>query len=429
MRAGSYAVLTPPSPAMGAGLLALTMAFLSTVSRMTQVPSLGTTLCAMAFAWLVYFVLYSRSALPRTVMQVMLWALLLRGCTLWAVPELEDDWARFLVDGWASANFGSPYGVTPLELFEMPDIPLGISRLLSEVNNPDLPTIYGPTAQMFFFAAFKLGAGALWGLKVLLMIVDLGCVLLLANLFGRRCAWLYATCPLVLIEIHVHSHFESLGLALVLLSLWALKNKHALAAGILFALAVHTRIFALPFGLYLLGQHQRAQILSAATLTWVSLTSCAIFAGYSGISLGAFYHEWEFNSGLYAIFAQLASPTVAKFLGLSLILGAAFLLYKHCGRNASAAQWMVTVLGALFLVAPVVNPWYLVWLVPFGLILKLRWTMAFGALSLLSYIQLQYLDENAQALYNHPAWVRPVEYGCLFVVLLKDRFRPWSQGT
>ncbi|MEO7168555.1 MAG: hypothetical protein ABI016_16165, partial [Chthoniobacterales bacterium] len=44
-------------------------------------------------------------------------ALAFRVCGLWATPTLEDDYHRYLWDGWRTIQDGSPYDRAPEEFF------------------------------------------------------------------------------------------------------------------------------------------------------------------------------------------------------------------------------------------------------------------------------------------------------------------------
>jgi hypothetical protein len=71
------------------------------------------------------------------------------------------------------------------------------------------------------------------------------------------------------------------------------------------------------------------------------------------------------------------------------------------------------VLGVFFLLSAVVNPWYLLWLAPW---VAIRPT-APGIVALM-VVSLSYLHGGAihapeLAPYEHPKWLRPLEYGLI----------------
>lgn len=69
------------------------------------------------------------------------------------------------------------------------------------------------------------------------------------------------------------------------------------------------------------------------------------------------------------------------------------------------------VYGAFFLFSATVNPWYLLWLAPF---VALRpWSAGIAAMALvsLSYITGLNLGQSNLDNFEHPDWVRGVEYG------------------
>ena len=140
-------------------------------------------------------------------------ALVFRICGLWATPSLEDDYQRYLWDGWRTIQDGSPYGHAPQEFFAVPEKrPPGIETALNELNHPDLTTIYAPVTQLLFAAAAAIAPGSLLTFKLLLLLVDTALLPLLAAFGGRTAAWFYGWCPLVVTEIAFHAHPEAWAL-------------------------------------------------------------------------------------------------------------------------------------------------------------------------------------------------------------------------
>ena len=65
----------------------------------------------------------------------------------------------------------------------------------------------------------------------------------------------------------------------------------------------------------------------------------------------------------------------------------------------------------LLLLAPVVNPWYLLRVLPFAAIRPRPWAWTASEVVLLSYAT-GLKDMNLHP-FGHPWWVRPVEYGAI----------------
>jgi hypothetical protein len=95
-----------------------------------------------------------------------------------------------------------------------------------------------------------------------------------------------------------------------------------------------------------------------------------------------------------------------------------FVHYWRCGkRSLPHGEWLF---GSLLLVSPVINPWYLLWSLPFACRYPSLGLWVASAAILLSYVTGLNLEDSALAPYEHPAWVRPVEFGVIGLALLFD---------
>jgi alpha-1,6-mannosyltransferase len=72
------------------------------------------------------------------------------------------------------------------------------------------------------------------------------------------------------------------------------------------------------------------------------------------------------------------------------------------------------------LCAPVVNAWYLVWLLPFAVIYPSRWAWVASVSVLLSYAVGLNLAGSSLGAYELPVWIITLEYGVILLALLID---------
>lgn len=151
-------------------------------------------------AWTISLLLYffsRRSEGPIRIWDIILWAVIFRFIALGAIPIYEDDFYRFLLDGWVFANRGSPYDLAPLELFSNPDLPLFIHDILDQVNYPHVPTIYGPTLEYVFLLGYLAAPGNLLALKACFFTADLVLLRLIAKFFKPRHLFFLCLVPIV----------------------------------------------------------------------------------------------------------------------------------------------------------------------------------------------------------------------------------------
>lgn len=351
-------------------------------------------------------------------------ALAFRICGLWVTPTLEDDYQRYLWDGWRTIQDGSPYDHAPQEFFSVPEKrPPGIETALNELNNPDLTTIYAPVTQLLFGAAAAVAPGSLLTLKLFLLLIDLAILLLLAAWGGRAAAWFYGWCPLVVTENAFHAHPEAWGLLWLLAAWLCAERRRYLCAGALVGLAVGAKLFALiavPF----LAWRRPAVVLPSflAVLGVIYGPTLATGSSAEWAGLHAMASYFEFNSFGFALLSGLCGREAARVLWLlGFAISAALLFARWAAQKQSLPQAPVAdVLLVFFLLSPVLNPWYLVWLVPFVGATPSRPGVALLAVVPLSYATGLNLGDPTLASYAQPAWVRPAEFGIVILATLSS---------
>lgn len=347
-------------------------------------------------------------------------ALAFRVCGLWAPPTLEDDYQRYLWDGWRTLQDGSPYTTAPADFFSVAETrPPGVEIALHEINNPDLPTIYAPVTEALFAASALIAPGSLFALKFLLLLIDLGMLFLLRAWAGRPAAWFYGWCPLAVTETAFHAHPEAWAL-LWLIGAWVCaKRERWLAAGALAGVAVGAKIFALiaiPFLAWRRPVIVLASMLGVVGLIYGPIVASGSFAEWSG--LRAMAGSFEFNSFGYALLSRLSGAPLAHRLWLIAFgLAASILLLRWVWRERTFAQApLADVYLAFFLLSPVLNPWYLLWLLPFLGATPTARGIALLVVAPLSYATGLNLGDATLNPYAQPAWVRPVEFGFFLLV-------------
>jgi hypothetical protein len=375
--------------------------------------------------------------------RMLAWALVFRAIGAAGNPILEDDHHRYLWDGRTFAVRGNPYGDLPGDHFADASLEPEFQEVLDNINNPDVPTIYGPVCQLAFLLAHHAAPARLLPLKLLLLAADLLTLAVLLRLAAPHLVLLYAWCPLLIQETAFTAHPDSLGIALAVAALYASGRGAHARASVLAALAIGARHFVILLAPFVLARARgRDRALFAGTLAALYLPFVLQGTAAEWEGLSAFLGRWEFNSFIFGIVSAAGGPRLARAL-----LAAAFLvLYviifwrwrRRQGANrggvdgdaAAAAfprgDWIY---GLFFLLSPVVNPWYLLWLLPFVALRPSAWGVAALAAVTLSYAHGLHLGIPDLAPYEHPAWVRPAELGLVAAawavqVILERVFRP-----
>lgn len=354
------------------------------------------------------------------------WGIAFRFSAWLGVPLLDDDYARYLWDGWRMLVTGNPYEYPPIHFFGDPTVPATLQGVLDLVNHPHVPTLYGPGLQYWFGAAAWLGVGSLPVLKLLLVLADLGIVTLVRHLGGPRAALLYAWCPLVIFETAFNSHAEVLAILPLLAGIALHRSRNRFVSGLLLGMSAASKLTvlpAIPFVLRIRNAPGWAGFVVGAVVPYLPFGLLPSQADRAGLS--EFLASWEFNSSIVGMLGLFLPATGSRWVALALVAPLLWVLWRRKSQEIHAIPRLDLVFGVWFLGSAVVNPWYLLWMVPFAAIFPTRMIWAALVMVTLSYATSMNLGLSLAGPYNHPWWVRPVEYGAVLFAWLWS----WKQAT
>ena len=396
-------------------------------ARQPGEPDLECFFVLIAWTGLPAFALYwyfrdHHESLP--VGRMLCWAVIFRICGLVGGPFFEDDFYRYLWDGFRFATTGSPYGAAPEDFFVDPSVPAAFQSVLDRINNPDLPTIYAPLTEVLFLVGYWLKPGSILVLQAILVVLDLMTIGLLLRLAPARGVMLYAWCPLIVKEIAFTAHPDGLGVGLLLAAIFLVRDRRWYGAAVCLGLAVASKTFALVLAPLVLV-NARARYWIVACITTAAIYAPFVIGGATDVeSLKVFASEWEFNSAVFGLLKSVMRPLDAK-LALGLIFAAFWVHYavklvKRGVDEVPRGDWLY---GVLLAVSPVINPWYLVWLLPFAAMFPSAWAWTASTFVLLSYVSGINMGDYGLQPYQQPVWARVLEFGLIFVALAYDLVR------
>ncbi|MCY3969838.1 MAG: glycosyltransferase 87 family protein [Acidobacteria bacterium] len=409
----------------GVGLwCVLTYAALALLARQPGEPELGRFFLLVACAGLPVFglfVRFLRTGEPFPVRRLLFWAIAFRLVGLVGGPFYEDDFYRYLWDGYRFAVAGTPYGAAPEEFFVDPAVPVLFQGVLHGVNYPELPTIYAPVTQFVFLVAYWIKPASVAVLQAILIAVDLAVVFLLLRLAPARNVLLYAWCPLVVKEIAFTAHPDGVGVCLLLAGIVLARERRFWTAAALLGLAVATKTFALVLApLVLVRARPKHWALFVGTVAAAYLPF-VVTGGTDLVSLLTFARDWEFNSAIFGLLKTVVAPSGARLVvGLlfAVFWAACFIRYaRGVERGIPRGDWLF---GVLLVLSPVINPWYLLWLLPFAVVFPSVWGWTASVAILLSYITGLNLPDYTLQPYEQPLWVRGLEFGLISLALAAD---------
>ncbi len=333
-------------------------------------------------------------------------------------PGLDDDIHRYVWDGRMQRLGYNPYIVVPSDP-AFANLHTAETRTL---NNPEVPSPYPAGAQLFFRAVTSIHEST-FALKVAFVVCDFAIVLLLLDFLrrtgqGEHWVLAYAWHPLLAIEVAGSGHVDVVGVLLLLVSAASLLRRWRAVAAISFGLAIAVKF--LPIVLVpLYWKHVRMRDASLAAIIVGLLYVPFLNHGRIPIgSLGSYVQRFRFNDPVFAMLERMAAPQVVA--GLAVFVGfltAIWMRRKSVEESAEAFAWPM---AASLFCAPVVYPWYLLWMLPF-----LRSTSTLPIMAWTLSILPTYYVWHLRALgrpWVVPDWIMILEYGSVAIAGCHYRF-------
>jgi alpha-1,6-mannosyltransferase len=288
---------------------------------------------------------------------------------LWHIPFLlmppgpDDDVHRYLWDGRVQRLGYSPYILVPSD----PTVSGLHTPETRTLNNPEVPSPYPAGAQLFFRAVTAIHE-SIFVFKVAFAACEVAIViLLLAELrrLGRGEQWvlLYAWNPLLVTCVAQSGHVDILGVLLLLLSVAALQRRWRTFAAVAFGLAVAVKFLPIVLmPLYWRRVRVRDGLLAVLIVGLLYVPFLHRGSSLTG-SLGVFVQRFRFNDPVFATLVRIVSPQVVA--GLAVLVGLAISVWLRRRHDEYSPDTFAWPMAASLLCAPVVYPWYLLWLLPF----------------------------------------------------------------
>ncbi len=326
-------------------------------------------------------------------------------------PGLDDDIHRYVWDGRVQRLGYNPYIVVPSD-------PALASLHTSEtrtLNNPEVPSPYPPGAQLFFRAVTSIHEST-FALKLAFVLCDLAIVFVLLDVLrctrqGEHWVLAYAWHPLLAIEVAGSGHVDIVGVLLLLVSVDALVRRWRAVAALAFALAVSVKflpIVLLP--LYWKRVRMRDSTLAAIVVGLLYVP----FLNHGRIpigSLGTYVQRFRFNDPVFATLERVAAPQLVA--GLAVLVGFLTAIWMRRKSEEGSSDAFAWPMAASLLCAPVVYPWYLLWVLPFirstSTVPIMIWT-----LSIIPTYYVWHLRTVGRP-WLVPCWILLLEYGSVAV--------------
>ena len=359
---------------------------------------------------------------------VLVVAIAVRIVALCAEPLYSDSIPRFLWDGHVLVHGYNPYVSAPHD----PAVAHLRGGIHVGIPYSDEGAFSPPLTVLVCGLAAVVAPGSPLALKLIATAFDLLTlwpIILLLDTLGRPriLCLIYAWNPLVIKEFANSGHLDSVAIFFLMMGLAMALRERRFAASVCWGLSAGAKLFA-ALMLWLAWPRVRWRGVLVTGVVCAAVFLPFMFAGKDAArGLMNFSLGHEFNSGLYWFITRLVSrattdPVAAQKMSravLAAIIGlAVYTLDPNDISGREVVRRTGMLIAGLLLISPIVNPWYVCWLVPFlCLVVSPTW-ITFSGLVMLSYVG-----------FAHSSWAneaRVIEYVLLWGMIVCEGI--WRRG-
>ncbi|RCT54087.1 mannosyltransferase [Winogradskyella sp. KYW1333] len=374
-------------------------------------------------------------------------SVLFRLLFLFAIPNLSQDFYRFIWDGQMILSGLNPYLSTPdyqMELGALTNFPnqLELYHGMGSLSASNY-TNYPPLNQLCFVIA-NLFPGhsilnSIVGMRILIIGADLGTLyfgkklLEKLNIPSGRIFW-YILNPFIIIELTGNLHFEGVMVFFFVWSLYLLHCRKWLISAIILACSISIKLIPIMFlPLFFKwfkkenGKVNFKKLIKFYSVVGVTLIlffipffSMEFITNYSK-TIGLWFGNFEFNGSIYYLareigyaitgYNEIAIITkIFPLISLSIILYFSFFRATH--TITELATSMLLTLSCYLFLSTTVHPWYLTTLIILSIYAAYRYALIWSVVIILSYFAYADID------YTENLWVLAFEYLIVFSVFI-----------
>ncbi|MEQ6120127.1 hypothetical protein [Reichenbachiella sp. MALMAid0571] len=346
----------------------------------------------------------------------------------WSLPNLSDDFYRFIWDGRLIANGINPFFHTP-DFFMQNQVAFSAlsPELYENLNSKSYFTIYPPISQFVFWISTlftpNIIAGSVLVMRTIILSFEIGCMVLISKLLkstnlNSSNALIYALNPLVILELTGNLHFEGIMLFFILGFIYFFQKEKTIISSVSLAFGIATKLVPLMFLPLLFKKSPPVKTISiyfligaVTILLFLPFLDFKFISGMSD-SLDLFFRKFEFNGGLFFLFREIGFyfkgydiiATLGPWMSLSaivLILIYSFFIFK---KNTYLPTAFIVISLIQLSLATTVHPWYIIPLVAFSSLTKFKFPIVWSLLIFYTYIGYSVRG------YEHPFFIMALEY-------------------
>ena len=378
--------------------------------------------------------------------------LIFRLIFLLAIPNLSQDFYRFIWDGRMLFGGDNPFLSTPMQFLKEGKYPVNDAlELFNGMGNLNAKhyTNYPPVSQLCYWLASIFGSESILisviFLRLQIIAADIGTYFVGKKILAilklpQRQILLYFLNPFIIIELTGNLHFEAVMVFLLVLSVYFLLQKKHILAAVAFALSVSTKLTPLLFlPVFVLFFYEKPLSLDffkskallkyvffcilvfvTVLLTFLPFVDIEFYNNYAS-SVGLWFQNFEFNASIYYVIRWLGYKIVGwNIIGtvgkvLPIVVFVVVILFSLFRNNFKPRVLMETMLFSYvvyLLLATTVHPWYLSIPLALAVFTKYKFMLVWSCTMFLSYASYKVtgFDENLYLVF--------IEYVLVLLVFL-----------
>ncbi|MBT8287949.1 MAG: mannosyltransferase [Flavobacteriaceae bacterium] len=369
-------------------------------------------------------------------------SVLFRLVFLFAIPNLSQDFYRFIWDGRMILEGFNPYIFTPQSFLTAESIPVEQGRELidgmGELSAGNF-TNYPPLNQLCFALAGLFAGKSILGsvivLRILIIGADLGTLYFGKKLLSKlglaeyHIFW-YLLNPFIIIELTANLHFEGVMIFFLVWSLYLLHNGKWVWSAILLALSVSIKLMPLMFLPLML---QKLRFKSLGYYLIVGLITAATFMPFYNSefatnfseTIGLWFQKFEFNGSLYYIAREIGYTfrgyneiaIIGSYIPYIVILSILILaLVRKNGKTQDLITAMMLAFTLYLFTSTTVHPWYITTLIGLSIFTRYRYPLIWSFLIFITY------HAYGSDRFHENLWLISLEYIVLILFLTYELF-------
>ena len=404
----------------------------------------------------LFFLFYKLIQLTKHNLKLLTWmAFGFRAVFILAIPNLSQDFYRFIWDGRMILEGFNPYLYTPESFIANGEFAVTQAQeLYTGMGNLSAShyTNYPPLNQLCFVITGLFAGNNILGsavvLRFIIIAADFGTLhfgkklLEKLKLPAHNIFW-YILNPFIIIELTGNLHFEGVMIFFLVWSLYLLYSGKWQLAAVMLACSVSIKLIPLLFLPLFYQWFTKRDASTALSLTKligfyliVIATTIVLFLPFYSSqfiinyaeTVGLWFYNFEFNGSLYYIareigylfrgFNEIAVIGTYTAIIVFLFVVAMTLLRK----NTTMTQLITAMLFALsfyYFTATTVHPWYVATLLILSIFTKYKFPLVWSfviILSYLAYLQIGKADKSENL------WIIAIEYLIVYGFLIWELF-------